>query len=143
MAKKKVVVKKPRVAKTRNANTMTESQYFSKIRSALRNAFRYWKPMQIALDLASRPSQSLNKRLKKEYQCAKCKKWFKREHVQIDHIEECGSLTSYADISEFIQKLTKENTTAYQILCKHDHKEKTTLYLKSKKKSNHDKEKKT
>ena len=130
---KKIPVKRSRVAKTRNSGTLTESQYFSKIRSALRNAFRYWKPMQVALEKASRPSQSSNKRIKKEYQCNHCKQWFKRLDVQIDHIEECGSLNSYDDIPTFIERLTKENVDAYQVLCKKHHKEKTANYLKSKK----------
>ena len=122
--------------KTRNSGTITESAYFSKIRSALRNGFRYWKPMQDALNNASRPSQSENKKLKKEYQCNKCKKWFKRADVQIDHIEECGSLLSYDDIVPFLKRLTVEDVNAYQILCKQHHKEKTSEYLKSKKRNN-------
>ena len=67
---KKVVKRKATTVLSRNGGTMTESQYFSKIRSILRSGFRYWKPMQLTLDNASRPSQSLNKRIKKEYQCA-------------------------------------------------------------------------
>jgi hypothetical protein len=130
---KKKIVKKSKVVKTRNAGTLTESEYFSKIRSMLRSGFRYWKPMQLALQKASRPSQSSNKRLKTEYQCATCKKWFKRADVQIDHIKECGSLSKYEDIVPFIQRLTMENVDAYQILCKHDHKVKTSTYLKNKK----------
>lgn len=126
-------VKKFRVPRTRNGGTMTESQYFSRIRAILRNGFRYYKPMMIALERASRPSQSLNKKLKKEYQCAVCKKWLKRSMVQIDHVQECGSLSSYNDIVPFIMRLTKEDPNAYQILCKKDHKKKTDNYLKSKK----------
>lgn len=133
MIKKSKRLKKVLVAKTRNANTLTESEYFSKIRSMLRSGFRYWKPMQLALQKASRPSQSANKRLKTEYQCATCKKWFKRADIQIDHKIECGSLRTYDDIVPFIQRLTMESVDAYQILCKHDHKIKTSLYLKSKK----------
>jgi hypothetical protein len=125
--------KKFRVARTRNGGTMTESQYFSRIRAILRNGFRYYKPMMMALELASRPSQSSNKKIKKEYQCADCKKWFKRADVQVDHIEECGSLNSYEDIVPFIKRLTREDPQAYQILCKRDHKKKTDEYLKSKK----------
>jgi 5-methylcytosine-specific restriction endonuclease McrA len=132
MAKKKVV-RKSKVIKTRNNGTMSESQYFSKIRSSLRQAFRYWKPMQNVLEISSRPSQSLNKRLKKEYQCAHCKNWFKRDDVQIDHVEECGSLNKYEDIVPFIIRLTKEEPEAYQILCKQHHKEKTDKYISSKK----------
>jgi hypothetical protein len=117
--------KAPRVPKTRNAGTMTEAQYFQKLRHALRNAFRWWKPMQQALKAASRPSQSKNKRLKTEYQCAKCQGWFKRTEVQIDHIIPCGSLKSYDDLVPFIKNLTQEESSSYQILCKLDHKAKT------------------
>lgn len=130
---KKRKIRKTRVERTRNGGTWTESQYFSRIRAILRNGFRYYKPLMMALELASRPSQSANKKQKKEYQCAYCKKWFKRKDVQIDHIEECGSLNSYADIVPFIMRLTMEDPSAYQILCKHDHKKKTDEYLKSKK----------
>jgi len=133
---KKVVKRKATTVCSRNGGTMTESQYFSKIRSILRSGFRYWKPMQLTLEAASRPSQSLNKRIKKEYQCAKCKKWYKRADVEIDHKVECGSLSSYEDIVPFIQRLTKENIDAYQILCKPCHKLKTEAFRQSKKKPN-------
>jgi 5-methylcytosine-specific restriction endonuclease McrA len=133
---KKVVKRKATTVCSRNGGTMTESQYFSKIRSILRSGFRYWKPMQLTLEAASRASQSLNKRIKKEYQCAKCKKWYKRADVEIDHKEECGSLSSYEDIVPFIQRLTKENIDAYQILCKPCHKLKTEAFRQSKKKIN-------
>lgn len=133
---KRVLKRKSTTVCSRNAGTMTESQYFSKIRSMLRSGFRYWKPMQLALEAASRPSQNTNKRIKKEYQCAKCKKWFKRADVEIDHIEEAGSLNNYDDIVPFIQRLTKEEISAYQILCKPHHKEKTDKYKQSKNKTN-------
>lgn len=124
MAKKKVT-KRIMVPRTRNAETLTESQYFSKIRSALRSCFRYWKPMTIALENSSRKSQSLNKKLKKEYQCAHCNEWFKREDVEIDHIVPAGSLKTYDDIAPFIKRLTTENVNDYQILCKNHHRIKT------------------
>lgn len=130
--KKAKTVKKSRVEKTRNAGTWTESQYFSKIRSTLRNAFRYYKTFQQALEKASRPSQSPNKRLKKEYQCAHCLNWFPRSGVEIDHKIECGSLSCYEDIVPFIQRLAVEDSSLLQILCKEDHKAKTKSYLQSK-----------
>ena len=132
---KKVVKRKATTVCSRNGETMTESQYFSKIRSILRSGFRYWKPMQLALEAASRPSQSLNKRIKKEYHCNHCKKWYKRADVEIDHKIECGSLSTYEDIVPFIQRLTKENIDAYQILCKPCHKLKTDAFRQLKKKT--------
>ena len=110
-----------KIEKTRNAGKWSEAQYFSKIRSCLRNGFRYFAPMQLALEKASRPSQSENKRIKKEYQCAHCRKWLPRKSVEIDHIVGCGSLRSYEDIVPFIQRLTVEDINAYQILCKPCH----------------------
>ena len=128
LAKKKVIV-----PKTRNLGTLTESEYFAKVRSALRNAFRWWKPMMAVLEDASRIYQGPNKRQKKEYQCNHCQSWFKRTAVEIDHIEECGSLRNYDDIVPFLERLTKESKSDYQILCKPCHKEKTKKYLESKK----------
>jgi len=110
---------------TRNASTMTESQFFSMIRSTLRSKFRYWKPMIIALNASSRPNESSNKRLKKEFQCKICQNWFKRADVQIDHIIPCGSLSSYEDVVPFIQNLTNEDPLSYQVLCKPCHQTKT------------------
>lgn len=120
-------------ARTRNAETLTESEYFSKIRSALRNAFRYWKPAMKALENASRPSQSSNKLLKKEYQCATCKGFFPRKSVDIDHIIECGSLRSYEDIVPFLKRLTTEDVSGFQVLCKDCHKKKTASVRNNKK----------
>jgi 5-methylcytosine-specific restriction endonuclease McrA len=130
---KKVIKRKATTVLSRNGETMTESQYFSKIRSILRSGFRYWKPMQQALELSSRPSQSLNKRIKKEYKCNHCNNWFKRADVEIDHKIECGSLQKYEDVVPFIQRLTPENVNAFQILCKPCHKIKTDLYKQKKK----------
>lgn len=124
--KKKTTVKKVKVPRTRNMNTLTESEYFSRIRSALRNAFKWWLPMKEALRRASRPSENTaNKRLKTEYQCNKCKHWFARKLVEIDHIEAAGSLSCYDDIVPFIKRLTVEEISKYQILCKPCHKVKT------------------
>lgn len=126
--KKKRVVRKPRkgaAPKTRNGNTMTEAAFFQKIRAVLRSGFRFWNPMMTALKKAGRPSQSSNKRLKNEYQCAECKQWFPRKEVQIDHKIPCGILNKYDDIVPFIKNLTKENCNSYQVLCKTDHKVKT------------------
>jgi hypothetical protein len=135
--KKKNVTKKKatksRVEKTRNLNTLTESQYFQKIRSGLRNTFRYWKPMMKALEQACRTYQGSNKRQKKEYQCAHCENWFMRTGVQVDHIEECGSLSCWEDLVPFIQRLTPEDINAFQVLCKPCHSQKTKAYKQSKK----------
>jgi hypothetical protein len=136
VSKTKVVKKSKKVLvpRTRNANTLTESEYFGKIRSGLRKTFMYWKPMMIALKNASRPSQNLeNKRLKTEYQCNDCKGWFGRKQVQIDHKIDCGSLTCYEDIVPFIQRLTIEDDKGFSCLCKDCHQIKTNQTRNEKK----------
>lgn len=112
-------------AKTRDNGKLTEAEYFSKIRSALRKAFQFWNVGQEVLKENSRPSQSDNKRLKTEYQCNRCKNWFSRKLVNIDHIIECGSLRTYDDIVPFLKRLTPETKSSYQILCCECHKKKT------------------
>ena len=61
MAKKP---KKPRVPRTRNAGTMTESAFWSMIRSALRQKSRWWKPISECKTLARRAYKGKNKRQK-------------------------------------------------------------------------------
>lgn len=136
VTKKKAILRRIKTPKTRNQSTLTESEYFSKIRSALRRAFRWWKPMMTTLEEASRPYTGPNKKQKKEFQCNTCKKWFKRTGVQIDHILECGSLSCYDDIVPFLKRLTREEKEAYQVLCRPCHKVKTSAYLKNKKEKN-------
>lgn len=125
VAKKKKTQRANASPKTRNGGTMTEAQFFQRLRHSLRKTFRWWKPMLDALKAASRPSQSANKRLKIEYQCAECKQWFPRTQVQIDHKIPCGPLNCYEDVVPFIRNLVVEDVSAFQILCKKDHAIKT------------------
>ncbi|HEY8361785.1 MAG TPA: HNH endonuclease signature motif containing protein [Tissierellaceae bacterium] len=135
MAKK--AKKKPRkgVKRTRNLGTLTESEYFSKIRSSLRRAFRYWLPAMEALKLASRPYVGPNKLQKKEYQCAECKKWFKQTEVEVDHIIPVGSLKSYDDIVPFLKRLTPEDVSCFAVMCKPCHQIKTNKEKNARKNS--------
>ncbi len=113
--------RKNNIERPYNNGTWTSAEFFGRIRSALRSKFAWWKPMQLAAEKASRPSQSKNKRLKKEYQCAQCKKWFKCADTHIDHIMPCGSLRTFDDIVPFLQRLTVEDPNMYQLLCKKCH----------------------
>lgn len=81
--------------------------------------------MKEAKDSARRAYKGKNKRQKWEYQCASCDKWFAGKEVQIDHIIPCGSLRSNEDIVPFIERLTAEDVSAFQVLCKPCHKIKT------------------
>jgi len=127
-----MAVKKPRVPRTRNAGTMTEAAFWSMIRSALRQKSRWWKPIAECKKLARRINKSKNKRQKWEYQCKKCSKWYKSDQVNVDHIEQAGSLRSYDDLPGFVETLFCEQDNL-QVLCKSCHDEKTKLEIQLKK----------
>ena len=124
VVKKKAVVKKPRVTKTRNAGTMSESAFWSFIRSGLRQKSRWWKPITQCKLEAKRPYKGTNKRQKFEYQCNECKNWFMEKLINVDHIHPAGSLNCAADLPAFVERLFCE-TDNLQVLCEACHNIKT------------------
>lgn len=99
------------------SGTMTEAAFWSFIRSGLRQKSRRWKPIYDCLNLAKRESKDKNnKRLKWQYQCAKCKKWHPRAEVSVDHIKPCGSLNKLEDLAQFVKTLFCE-VDNLQVLC--------------------------
>jgi len=121
---KKIPKKTSRVPKTRNNGTMTESAFWTFIRSALRNKSRYWKPITQAKMNARRPYSGPNKRQKFEYQCNTCKKWYAEKDINVDHICPAGTLKSAQDLSGFIERLFCEIDNL-QVLCEKCHDLKT------------------
>jgi 5-methylcytosine-specific restriction endonuclease McrA len=115
-----------RLEKPRNNKTMTESAFFSWLRSSLRRTYmRGWKP---ANEVAKDNRRAITKgRLKWEYQCKSCKDWFLRKDVQVDHIIECGTLKTFEDLSLFSERLFVEKD-GLQILCTECHNRKTHDY---------------
>jgi 5-methylcytosine-specific restriction endonuclease McrA len=123
---KKKIIKNPRVPRTRNANSMTESSFWSMIRSCLRQKSRWWIPIAKCKENARRPYKGVNKRQKWEYQCNKCKQWFPDKFVNIDHIIPAGELNCSADLEGFVNRLFIE-VEGLQCLCSNCHSEKTKL----------------
>jgi 5-methylcytosine-specific restriction endonuclease McrA len=121
---KKIPVKKSRVPKTRNSGTLTESAFWSFIRSALRQKSRWWKPISEAKAKAKRPYTGPLKRQKFEYQCNQCKNWFPDKKINVDHICPAGSLKSAQDLPDFIERLFCE-VDNLQVLCETCHNAKT------------------
>lgn len=121
---KKIPVKKSRVPKTRNSGTMTESAFWSFIRSALRNKSRWWKPITECKQKARRPYTGSNKRQKFEYQCNECKGWYPEKQINVDHIIPAGTLTCSNDLAGFIERLFCEQENL-QVLCERCHDTKT------------------
>lgn len=129
MIKKKTVNKKkaaPRnkIVKTRNSGTMTDSAFWSFIRSALRQKSRWWKPITECKLKSKRVYKGTNKRQKFEYQCATCKEWFAEKHINVDHVQPAGSLNCSEDLPKFVEKLFCEADNL-QTLCSKCHDIKT------------------
>lgn len=120
----KKTIKKPRVARTRNAGTMTESAFWSFIRAALRQKSRWWKPISQAKAKSRRTYKGPNKRQRYEYQCNQCKLWFPEKKINVDHIEPVGALNSSADLPGFVERLFCEIDNL-QVLCESCHNVKT------------------
>jgi len=106
--------------KTRCSNTMTESAFWSFIRSALRSKSMRWKPIYDAANAATRPYKGSNKQQKKERQCAECGGWFKLSETAVDHIEQCGSLKCADDLPAFVERLFCESD-GLRVLCHECH----------------------
>jgi hypothetical protein len=98
-------VKKFRVARTRNGNTMTESMFFQWLRQKLRRASMYWKPISQARKEAQVLYKGPNKRRKYSYVCTECHHEFPIQEVKVHHKIDCGSLNSFADLSSFAERL--------------------------------------
>jgi len=110
--------------KTRNAGTMTESAFWSFIRSGLRQKSRWWKPITQCKMKSRRPYKGPNKRQKFEYLCNVCNTWFPEKKVNIDHIIPAGSLRCANDLPGFVERLFCEIDNL-QCICESCHNIKT------------------
>jgi 5-methylcytosine-specific restriction endonuclease McrA len=119
--KKKAVAKAP---KTRNAGTLTESAFWSFIRSGLRQKSRFWKPITQCKMANRRTYKGPLKRQKFEYQCKECSQWFPDKKINVDHIKPAGSLNCANDLPGFVERLFCEIDNL-QILCEKCHNLKT------------------
>lgn len=114
----------PRVERTRNGGTETASQHIGKIRSALRNLSRWWKPFAMALKAAS-VTHHIGKRRRVLYLCAECERMHDRKEVEVNHKIPTGSLKTYEDLPGFCERLFVEDISLLEVLCKECHKEET------------------
>jgi hypothetical protein len=133
------VVKKSRVEKPFNHNSLSKAGFFGSIRAALRSHSRWWKPIAACKANAKRPYRGPNKLQKYEYQCNICKEHFSEKEIAVDHIVEAGSLKDFDDLPGFVQRLFCE-VEGFQILCNKRkdgkvscHSEKTQAYMKEQK----------
>ena len=110
--------------KTRCSGTMSESAFFSFIRSGLRQKSQRWKPIFDAKKLAQVPYDGTDKRTRFAYTCAICKGDFKGTETMVDHIVPCGSLKSFDELPAFVERLFCE-VDGLRVLCKSCHQEVT------------------
>jgi 5-methylcytosine-specific restriction endonuclease McrA len=101
----------------------TEAAFWGFIRSALRRKSMHWPPVANAKKAARRAYKGPNKRQKWEYKCAHCHNYFKGEDIDVDHINECGTLNEKT-AGEFILRLFCPSS-GLQVLCKTCHHKKT------------------
>ena len=124
--KRRAKIPRAKTPKIRNAGTMTESAFWSFIRSALRQKSRWWKPITECKLKAKRAYKGPNKRQKFEYQCASCQNWFAEKNINVDHISPAGSLNCAQDLPGFVERLFCEQDNL-QVLCTACHDVKTKL----------------
>lgn len=122
--KRRTKIPRKTVNKSRCAGTMTESGFWSFIRSALRQKSRFWKPITECKMKARRAYKGPSKRQKFEYQCNSCKAWFPEKQINVDHIVPAGSLNSSKDLPGFVERLFVE-VEGLQVLCSICHDKKT------------------
>ena len=112
---------KPGVHLTRNDGWWTEAEFLSRVRSAIRQISKYWKPKQRYKDERCRLYKGAKKNIKYEGQCEKCDKWYAKSALQVDHITPCGSLKTLNDVKGFIERTCIEGQDGWQLLCKTCH----------------------
>ena len=127
--KRRAKIPRAKNPKVRNAGTMTESAFWSFIRSALRQKSRWWKPITECKMKARRAYKGPSKRQKFEYQCNSCKLWFPEKQINVDHIKPAGSLNCKEDLAGFVERLFCELDNL-QVLCENCHDVKTKLEKK-------------
>lgn len=107
--------KRSKMPRPRAGGAWTESRFWSFIRSALRLASRKWPPLVSDKDRTRRRVKGVN-RVKYEYRCEGCLKWFPRKEIQVDHVIPCGSLKCADDLPGFVSRLFCE-ADGFQVLC--------------------------
>lgn len=107
--------------KTRCDGTMSESEYLTWIRSALRSKSLRWPPRNNALLAARVKYVGSNTRRKWSYVCAICNNLFENKQVVVDHHPHAaGSIKTVQDIGPFAERLYCDRSNL-RVLCKNCH----------------------
>ena len=109
----------------------TEASFYAWLRGQLRRSvWSHYPPKNEYKASMLRPAteddyaKGVSPRTKKVGQCYLCKNWFPASHLQVDHLDQAGSLRCEDDITPFIKNLAcmKDNM---RLSCKPCHETKT------------------
>lgn len=131
-AKKVAKVSRARTPPFENHPDWSTAKFWSYVRSGLRSTYNKYPPKWNVLAKAKRAYQGEGKQQKWEYLCAVCKIYHKQTNISVDHIEPCGSLNNYDDLSGFVSRLFT-NEEGLRVLCNDCHKVITATQRKEKK----------
>ena len=98
----------------------SNSKFWGFIRSGLRAKWSRY-PVKFEVLNSARRSAKNNPRAKWEFHCKQCEGWFLNKDVEIDHIIPCGTLRSYEDLPQFVEKLFC-GADDLRVVCKPCHK---------------------
>jgi len=112
--------KTSRVPRTRAGGEWTEAAFWGWLRSGLRQMSLRWPPRKQVELAARRRYNGTNKRRTWEYLCAACGSWFAGKEIQVDHIEEIGTLKAFSDLPQFCERLFCEKSDL-RVLCDNCH----------------------
>ena len=112
--------KTARVPRTRAGGEWTEASFMGWIRSGLRRLSLRWPPRKQTELAARRRYTGPNARRTWEYLCAECGCWCAGKDIQVDHIEEIGTLKTFQDLPKFCERLFCEKE-GLRVLCAECH----------------------
>lgn len=104
---------------------MTEAQFWGWIRSSLRRMSQRWRPIYGILKESKRAVTAADRakwgnRIKFVHQCSRCRAWFPKKEVEVDHIVPCGSLKCSEDVGPFVLRMLCERE-GLRLLCHECH----------------------
>jgi len=91
----------------------TRSDFFTWLRGQIRKSIwqnyplknEFKKDNTFPVTQEQREKYNLSGRVKKVGQCVFCKNYFPASKLQVDHIEQAGSFTTFEDLGYFIEKI--------------------------------------
>lgn len=105
---------------------MTTAKFWGQIRSDLRKRWMFFPERKKALNRArvGNRTNKLTGRMAMHFKCSECGEAFIQKQVDVDHINDAGSLKCYDDLPSFVERLFC-SADELAILCKTCHKSKT------------------